>query len=202
MRRLACVVLSIVPALAACGVLDPRPDPTRFYVLTSDAERAGGDTAAAAAAASPIGIGPITLPSYLERPELVRRSSDHEVAPSRVERWAEPLDRATSRVLAADLAQLTGRPVAQYPWRTSLVPVCAVAIDVARFEAVDGGRVELVADLACDRASDKTPVRRRERIEMKLDGPDGAAVARAMSDALRELAKRIAEMVGTGDRGR
>jgi uncharacterized lipoprotein YmbA len=193
-------ITAVALAAGGCSFLEPREDPTRHFVLTSIGESVAPampaapaqDPAQADAAKGSVGLGPVTVPSYLERPEIVRRASEHELAPARSERWAEPLDRAVLRVLAQDLAQVTGRRVVAYPWKTTLAPACVVAVDVTRFEAVEGKRVELVADVDVTRPADGAPVRRHERIEVALAGTEGGAIAKAMSEAAVELARRIA----------
>jgi hypothetical protein len=194
------VITAVAAAAVACSILDPREDPTRLFLLTS----IGETTASAASAENPapadaakdwIGLGPVTVPTYLERPEIVRRASEHELAPARPDRWAEPLDRAVLRVLAQDLAQVTGRRVVAYPWKTTLAAWCVVAVDVTRFEAVEGKRVELVADVDVTRAANAATVRRREQITVALTADDGAAIAKAMSEAAAELAGKIAAQV-------
>jgi uncharacterized lipoprotein YmbA len=199
------VFMAVVWVAGACSLLEPREDPTRLFVLTSIGETAG--TAAPAANGAPadaakgwIGLGPVTVPSYLERPEIVRRASEHELAPARSDRWAEPLDRAVPRVLAQDLAHVTGRRVVPYPWKTTLVPACVVAVDLTRFEAVEGKRVELVADVDVARPADSPAVRRHERIEIALAADDGGAIAKAMSEAAAELAGKIAAQVESMER--
>jgi uncharacterized lipoprotein YmbA len=194
------VFLAVAAAAGACSLLEPREDPTRLFVLTSIGETAASaapaaDAAPADAAKGWIGLGPVTVPSYLERPEIVRRASEHELAPARSDRWAEPLDRAVLRVLAQDLAQVTGRRVVAYPWKTTLVPACVVAVDVTRFEAVEGKRVELVADVDVARPPDSVAVRSHVRIEIALPADDGGAIAKAMSEAAAQLAGKIAAQV-------
>ena len=191
------VFVAVASAAGACSLLDPREDPTRLFLLTSIGETAARaapaeDAAPADAAKGWIGLGPVTVPAYLERPEIVRRASEHELAPARSDRWAEPLDRAVLRVLAQDLAQVTGRRVVAYPWKTTLAPACVVEVGVTRFEAVEEKRVELVVDVDVRRAPDAVPVRRHERIEVALPASDGGAIAKAMSEAAAELARRIA----------
>jgi uncharacterized lipoprotein YmbA len=50
----------MLPALVGCG----SSSPTRLYLLSADAERSG----TASTQGIPIGIGPVTLPKYLDRP--------------------------------------------------------------------------------------------------------------------------------------
>jgi uncharacterized lipoprotein YmbA len=179
-------------ALAGCSMLEPRSDPTRLYLLTSDVSPAPDDPPAAHdAAGSALGLGPIALPAYLARPELVRRGGGHEVVASAVERWGEPLEAGVVRVLAEDLVRLAGCEVVKYPWLPSAAPALKVAVEIGRFEAVDDAQVELFATLRLARSSGGETQRRREEIAVKLSNRDGDGVAAAMSSALAELARRI-----------
>lgn len=202
-------VAAVALAAGACSILEPREDPTRLFLLTSIGETAAPAAPAASkeepapadAAKGWIGLGPVTVPSYLERPEIVRRASEHELAPARSDRWAEPLDRAVLRVLAQDLAQVTGRRVVAYPWKTALAPACIVAVDLTRFEAVEGKRVELAADVDVSGPAGAPTARRHEKIAVALAADDGGAIAKAMSAALAELAGKIAAQSASMDGG-
>ena len=45
----------------------------------------------ASTSALAIGIGPVTLPFYLDRPQIVRRTSPNRLEIAEFDRWAEPL---------------------------------------------------------------------------------------------------------------
>jgi uncharacterized lipoprotein YmbA len=189
MRRVAGVVL--VAAFAACSILEPRPDPTRFFVLSATATN-GAPAASDETQRRPrIGLGPVMLPGYLARPELVRRTAANELEPSRFERWGEPLESATLRVLAEDLTGLSHASVARYPWLVSDSADVQVVVDVHRFEPVEGARVELVADLEFRDFGKNESFARHHEITVPIAKDDGAAVAAAMSAALLELARRV-----------
>ena len=82
--------------VAAC--LGPRSDPSAFYLLNAT-------VAPVQAPALPVvlGVGPVTLPGYLDRPQLVVRVSENEIALAESDRWAERLDDNVVRILQADL---------------------------------------------------------------------------------------------------
>ena len=187
-RRAAACLLAA--ATAACSILDPRPDPSRFFLLATLAKV---ETAAPApgSAHESVGVGPVSLPEYLERPELVRRSASHEVVPSAFERWAEPLGSQTARVLGEDVALLTGAAVTLYPW-LSPAPQRQVVVHIHRFEPVEDARIELVARVRVVRFDAGESSDQRHEISVPLAARDGSAVAAAMSEALLELARRVA----------
>jgi uncharacterized protein len=101
LRRLALVTLvASLLGLGACA-----STPSRFYVLNT--LPASETVPATAAERGPvIGVGPITLPKYLDRPQIVTRASRNQLALGEFDRWAEPLQDNVLRVLAQNLMLL------------------------------------------------------------------------------------------------
>ena len=135
--RAAC--LMVVGMLAtACATSAP----TRVYVLgsTTPTETAKG------APCIVLGIGPVEIPGYLDRPQIVTRLSSNEIQPSDFDQWGEPLAQGIGRALADNLAsQLCAQRVEYYPWKGSLTVDYQVRVRVTRFEGHLGGSAELVA---------------------------------------------------------
>lgn len=82
-----------------------------------------------------IGIGPIKLPEYLDRPNIVTRAGGNELTISEFDRWAGSLKEDFTRVLAENISMLIGTDkIVIYPWRRSTLIDYQVEIDVIRFE--------------------------------------------------------------------
>ena len=66
-------VLGVLGILCSgCSILEPREDPTRFFVLSPG----GAETLAPESDAKlSITVGPLRLPAYLLRPEIVTRAA-------------------------------------------------------------------------------------------------------------------------------
>src|SRR5262249_18835193 len=97
-----------VSILAGCSsVLAPRPDPSRFFALTAETGASSEGTAQNVAAAGGLtyGVGPVSIPDYLDRNEICMRLSASELAYSPTDRWAAPLRVSIPTVLAQDLAR-------------------------------------------------------------------------------------------------
>ena len=80
--------------------------PTHFYLLPP---RTSGDTAPPASAGPrdlTLAVGPVTVPPYLDRPQIVTRTSRAKLTLADFEQWAGPLADTTARVLSEDLALL------------------------------------------------------------------------------------------------
>src|SRR5262245_59454821 len=104
----AVVLLSL--AVGSCG----NTQPTRFYVLRAIADQ----PAAVPAKGIAIGIGPITLPQYLNRPQIVTRVSGNQLAVAEFDQWGGDLNDNVTRALATNLSSLleTDR-VFLFPWK-------------------------------------------------------------------------------------
>src|SRR4030095_6551025 len=92
---------------AACLNLGAKPDPSRFFTLTPLA-RPERDTAGSVPHPDRValGVGPITLPGYLDRDQLVTRISENRLAVAENDRWGEPLEENVSRVISQNLSLL------------------------------------------------------------------------------------------------
>ena len=135
MRRLAAALVA-----AGCSFLSAKPDRTQYFVLD-----VGPTVERTQPAPEPLlGLGPITMPSYLDRPELVTRLDSNQLQVSATDRWGEPLEQGFARALRYQLSkQLGPDAIILYPWTKA--PPLSVAIDVLRFERRADGTVELRA---------------------------------------------------------
>ena len=167
--------------------------PARYYVLSSMdrplAKAAGGGVGRT------IGLGPVRLPSYLDRKQIVSRTSGNSVKLAQFDRWAEPLKDSVPRIITANLAALLPNDrVVLYPWRASEAVDCKVSIDVQRFDGVVGGEAVLEAEwsLSCGpkgAVEHRTP----RRFVLSVDGESYDALARTQSQLLRALSEAIAK---------
>ena len=61
--------LLVVATILVAGCLSPRSDPSQFFILTPMNGSAAGVGGALSNVA--VGIGPVTFPTYLDRPQMV-----------------------------------------------------------------------------------------------------------------------------------
>lgn len=132
---LALIVIALLsPALAGCG-----SSPTRLYVLSADTTNS--DPAATAGIA--IGVGPVSLPRYLDRPQIVTGTASNSLNQADLDQWGGDLSDNITRVLATNLANLLGTDrVWLYPWDNANPIEYQVTANVVKFDqGADGSTV-------------------------------------------------------------
>ena len=143
-----------------------------------------------------IGLGPISLPDYLARPQLVTRSSDTQLILSNEHRWAEPLAASFSRALLAQLQQeLPQADFVQHPWGGALHIEQQVRLEVTRFERGADGSFRLSVRWSVGAADAADTVHQRQSdIDLPVNGKadDYEAIVTAANGTLAALAKLIA----------
>ena len=186
-RATLCAALVAV-LLVGCAHT-PKP---HYYVLSGPREV----TNSAVRSGPPIGLGPITLPDYLDRPQIVTRASDSRLALSNEHRWAEPLAASFSRALLAHLEQaLPTQDIVLHPWRSSLDIARQVQIEVTRFERGADGSFRLGARWSVSAAGSNTDSGTRQNdieIPVAAKGDDYDALLAAANSAVAALATSIA----------
>jgi len=180
-------------ALTSCaGVTDP----TRYYVLSSTVA-APNDSARTtdSSAGIGVGVGPVMIPRYLDRVQIVTRGANDDVEISMYHRWAEPLESGIAEVLADNLAaQVGSQRVAVFPWRgaTARALDYRVVVVVLRFDGSPGRRVTLdVRWHVLDKAG-KELVLKRSTIGEPITDDGYQPLILGMNRLLATLAREIA----------
>ena len=201
------LALGTVLVFSGCSVLSPKQDRTRFILL---APTTAASSNYAHLAASPnlttvaIGLGPVQLPEYLDRPELVIRTSPNGFELSEMSRWAEPLADNFRHVIANDLTNLLGTTnIVQYPWYPETRLDYIVHIEVQRFEADTTHNAQLIAhwELRTPQ-SNQVLATRGAQFSSPLASLTGDAAAAALSQDVVELAGQIASAIAQAEQRR
>jgi uncharacterized lipoprotein YmbA len=141
-----------------------------------------------------LGLGPVTVPPYLERPEIMTRVADNELRPSPVDRWAAPIGTQIARTLSHDLtAQLGLDRVVLHPWYSASEFAAVVEVDVYRFEITADGKALLVARWRVRPPKGRVRSNTFVRTESAQGGMEAAVGA--MSRAVEGLAAEISTAV-------
>jgi len=185
--------------LAGCGT-----SPTsRFYTLPPVQPTVVGTGAPSPEAVVTLSVGPITISDYLDRPQIVVRSSQNELLLSEFNRWAGSLQSDTARVLRENLEKmLAGDGISVTSWRRGIPSVHRVSVDVSRFEATGETAVVLKAQWAVFGGDGANVLMVRDsdiREEVRGGGiePVVAAMGRALESLSREIARGVRGITAT-----
>jgi uncharacterized lipoprotein YmbA len=182
-RRAALTALLAGTALAACSSTPPKV----YTLVTVPGASVGGRPVTASVAL-------VDIPKYLDRPQIVRRSGAVQLGVDEFERWGEPLANMVQRVLAGDLtARLPSGSVVTTSRTLSGDEAVTIELAVGRFDPDADGTVVLEAQWRLRRKSGSRAKTETARITRRPADDSIAAEVRAMSDALGELADRIAQ---------
>ncbi len=196
-RKIGLAALALMLLLGGCTVLAPQKDDTRFFVLMPVQD---GATPAAGKASHPltIGLGPITIPAYVNRSEVVTRMSDSELKVSDTDRWGEHLDTNVSHVLASDLAgQLGTQQIVSYPWPVKNPVDYAVSVAFQRFERTADDHVVIEANWTIRDGKDEKIIQSGTTSINDPSGPDNASAAQALSRGLAQVSRQIAQVIAS-----
>jgi hypothetical protein len=202
MRRAPAVLTlaGLAAAIPACVSLKRTPE-ARFFVLRTLAEPPAAESGPAPAL---VGLLPVALPGYLERPQLITWVAPGELRIDEYLRWAEPLDAGLARTLAANLDVLLPESrVIRSPWPAAARPPCRVRVELQRFGPQASTEVVLEGRYALLPADGERPLLARP-VRLKR-GPLGASapdrVATAEVEAMSELVADLAREIAAGIRG-
>ena len=193
-RRLR-LPIGVLIGLTLCTGCIGRSDPARFYVLTEVPRSTVATPPAEPGRGAAVGVGPVALPGYLDRIQIVtRRGAQLEVA--EFDRWGEPLSEGVPRAIAAHLAALlqTERIVV-FPWPGARTIEHQVVVDVTRFDGVAGGDVLLEARWRVLGQDRKELVLRYSAVRETTGESGYLALVAAMNRSLGALSREIADSV-------
>jgi uncharacterized lipoprotein YmbA len=187
MLRLLAGALLLV--LAACSSA-----PTQFYTLSGMQLPPGNPNTSGTV----VGVGPVTLPDYLDRPQIVTRASGNRVTLASFDSWIEPVDSMFTRILVGNLSSLLATDnVVTLPQRRPLPLDYQVEVDVDRFDGDLTGRAVLDARWRVFGRDGEQLIRegRSTIVEPAVSPGSYEALVAAMSQALAQMSRDIATTI-------
>ncbi len=182
-------------AILAATVTACASPPSRFYTLTDSLPPAEQSQDIA------ISVGPVSIPSEVDRPQIVVNEGPYRVRLDETRRWAAPLQDAIGGVLVANLSALLGTTrVTRFPGTPATDADYRVAIDVQTFESAPGSAAILVAVWRIARTGEDKTLTGRTSVREPVSGADYDALAAAHSRALETLSRDIADALKDLDR--
>jgi len=193
-RLWAVIIFSTLWVVLSGCASSPNP---RFYLLsslegTSPEKKPSGEERCFS-----IGIGPISIPYYLDRPQIVTRGASNEFTLAEFDRWGEPVGDNLKRVLAKNLSiLLCTKTIAFFPWRGGIPIDYRIEMEVYRLDGSLGGNVSLEASWMISSGDGKRIlVSKRSTLTEAVGGQDYKSLVGAQSRVLGTLSREIAEAV-------
>jgi len=187
------IALSAGTLLSAC-----MSSPTHFYVLEPLSEPQLSSSLPAIEKKRQIGVGPISIPTLLERKQIVTRLPDNSVAIAEFHQWASPLKDNILQVLTHNLAMLqTNDLVRAYPWSAYGAVDYRIIIDIIRFDTRPEQSVNFEASWAIMNEKDHTLFSNgRTKIERPLNDASYPSTVKALSKILSEFSQELSTALG------
>jgi uncharacterized lipoprotein YmbA len=187
--QIVVALLALAICLSACA---GKSASSQFYVLSSLPQ-----PSLSAAEGAVIGVFPVSMPDYLDRPQIVTRVSENEIKLDEFSRWAEPLTDSFTRALVQNLSTiLNTAKVIKTTQSTGSLMSLQVAVEVVQFDGTLGGDVVLIAKWGLIDADGKKLLLGKGS---SFKEPTGAATYEALvaaeSRAVAALSREIAEAI-------
>jgi len=193
MTRAGLLLTAAVLTLTGCMSV---ADPTKYYVLSPTSPREAVPAASTSGVA--VGVGPVLIPGYLDRVQIVTRDANDGVSVAMYDRWAESLEKGIAEVLADNLsAQMGSERVAVFPWRGGVARVLdyQVAIVVLRFDGWPGRQATLDARWRVVGKDGQEVALKRSTINEPIAEQGYQALVQGMNRLLSALAREIASEI-------
>ena len=187
--RVSVLLVAFAVGLSACA---GKSATSQFYVLSSLPQ-----PSLSAAEGTVIGVFPVSMPDYLDRPQIVTRVSENELKLDEFSRWAEPLKDSFTRTLVQNLSTLlnTAKVVKTTESISSLMSL-QVGVEVMQFDGTLGGDVVLIVKWGLFEADGKKLLLGKRS---SFKEPTGAATYEALvaaeSRAVAALSREIADAI-------
>jgi uncharacterized protein len=187
--------LGLLLALLVAGCAGSPP--VNLYTLSA-APAPAADTRSPQSPAI-VALGPIILPDYIDRPQIVTRKSAYQLELAAYDQWAAPLYDMLPRVLVEDVAlRLSSDRVVAFPQVGDASFDYRIAVDVSRFDVDATGAATLAARWQLyARSAPRALLVADDTLQRQIEGRGYDAYAASLSAVLADLSDRIAQEVNS-----
>ncbi len=186
---------TLLMSMGGCATTQP----SKFYVLSPLEASFPKTPTDGSKTGLALGIGPIDLPPYLNRPQIIIRATRNELDLSEFHKWAEPLQDSIPRVLGENLSILLSTDrLAFFPWKGSRSIDYQVVVEILRFEATTNGQATLEARWQIREGNHRTVlVIKKSQFRSSAGDAGYEAIVSGLSDNLARLSRNIAKTIKT-----
>jgi len=189
--------LSLALVLGGCISVSSSPTP-RFYVLrvAEDHQTSKKNNILSNVL---IGIGPVKIPEYQDRSQIVTQDKEKMLKFSEFDRWGEPLDLGVARLIREDLtALLPGAKFTLYPWNPSIPVKYRVVIEIVQLDSnLDKDLFLATQWQVIDAQNRKAMMVKRSEFRQPIIPQDYGGLVKTLSRACASLSSEIAEVLAT-----
>lgn len=144
-----------------------------------------------------IGVGPVKIPEFLDRPEIVTRQDGNRLKVNDFHRWGDSLESQITYVLVENLSvQLDTDNIVTYPWERPFAPEYQLYVDFRRFDGNPGDPLTLQAMWWIVKTDDeKKIITQRSSITIPTSNRSIEEYVSSQNTALEKLSRAIAEIL-------
>ena len=194
-RVMSVVCLALV--LSGCISVSSSPTP-RFYMLQAVHENPASKKINIAPDVV-IGVGPVKIPEYQDRPQIVTQGKEKTLKFAQFDRWGESLDLGMARLVGENLAVIL--PEAKftlYPWNSSIPVKYQVVVEIVQLDSELDKDLFLAAQwLIIDAQNAKTMIIKRSEFRQPIIPQNYSGLVKTLSTACASLSSEIAEALAT-----
>lgn len=192
----SCMVMSgvcLVLILSGCISVQNSPTP-RFYVLNAQDENQVSNKINLATEVF-IGVGPVRIPEYLDRPQMVTQSKEKMLKFAQFDRWGESLDLGMARLIRENLTiMLPGAKFTAFPWNLSIPIKYQVTVEILQLTSELDGNLFLATQwLIIDTQNSKTMLIKRSEFRQPIIPQNYIGLAKTLSTVCASLSQEIAQ---------
>ena len=196
----SCAVMGVAClALVLNGCMSVPNSPTpRFYMLQAvDGNQVSKKTNIASDVV--IGVGPVKIPEYQDRPQIVTQDKEKMLKFAQFDRWGEPLEIGMTRLIRENLAvMLPEAKFTLYPWNSSVPVKYQVVVEIVQLDSDLDKDLFIVAQwLVIDVQNTKTIIIKRSEFRQSIVPQSYSGLAKTLSMACASLSSEIAEAIAT-----
>ena len=194
LRYCTVIIVCLIFTLTLSGCLSVPNSPTpRFYTLNAVEESRPAEKFNIPSAII-IGVGPLKIPEYLNRPQIVTQDKDKMLTFAQFDRWGESLDLGLERLISENLtAMLGGATIKMFPWNLAIPVSYQVIIEVLQLESeLDKDLFFVVQWSVIDIESEKMVLIKTSEFRHPVEPHNYSGLAKTLSAACASLSSEIA----------
>ena len=142
-----------------------------------------------------IGVGPVKIPEYQDRPQIVTKDKEGMLKFDEFNRWGESLDHGVTRLIREDLSVLLPKAkLIVYPSNPLVAVKYQVALEVIDLDSeLDGDMSFVVQWTVIDVQNSKVVMMKRSEFRTAISPQNYFGLANTLSKACASLSSQIAE---------